>query len=234
MVLQGRCERGQKSYLNKKQIFIRKKRSSCDTDSSMDEIDWVTQLRSDGALRSRAERELHALLVRVCRSRITHLSGADRLGAARIDELSHTSANEAMLAIVSKLDTFEGRSRFTTWAYKFALFHASTTLRKEVWKHREVDLDSAPEPFNLEADPSDSVEHSALREAIEAGIRSALTPRQQRVLLSITVEDVPIDVVAERLGSTRNAVYKTLHDARKRLRRHLEDAGMLAPAESRR
>ena len=115
-------------------------------------------------------------------------------------------------------------SRFSTWAYKFALFEAAVKLRKRAWQGREIPLE--PQLWDRLASaqpgPDDQVELAGLLEAVRDGIANALTPHQRRVLLALAVDGVPIDVVADRLGSTRGALYKTLHDARRNLRSHLE------------
>ena len=127
-----------------------------------------------------------------------------------------------MLALLGKLHTYRGESRFTTWAYKFALYEAAAKTRKRAWKEREVrsipssGRRSPPLPYDGDA--------PELLRAIARGIEQRLTPHQREVLLALAVDGVPIDVLAERLDTTRGALYKTLHDARRNLRAHLEQA----------
>ena len=126
-----------------------------------------------------------------------------------------------------ELGTFEGRSRFTTWAYKFGVLHAGVAVRRQAWRHREVPLPDTLTLVDTAPTPAAVSEASQLARAVEAAIATELTPHQRRVVLALLVEQVPIDVLAERLGSTRNALYKTLHDARRRLRTALIESGHL-------
>lgn len=190
------------------------------------DYDWVGALSGRSGDRDEAIGRLREMMLRVSRFRLGQMGETARLGSQRADEI----ANDAVVAILDKLDTFEGRSRFTTWAYKFAILHATSTLRREVWRHREVDLDAVPEPTDSVDQPADRAEHAALRTAVRDGIERALTPHQKRVFLALTFQELPIDVVAERFGSTRNAIYKTLHDARKRLKADLNSQGFLEAA----
>ena len=133
-----------------------------------------------------------------------------------------------MVALLAKLPTFEGRSRFTTWAYKFAILQAAVEMRREAWRGREVALDEALERRDQHPSPEQYAEAGDLRRAVTAAIGQVLTPHQRRVAVALLVDEVPIDVLAERLGTSRNALYKTVHDARGQLRVHLAAAGYLA------
>jgi RNA polymerase sigma-70 factor (ECF subfamily) len=134
-----------------------------------------------------------------------------------------------MVAILSKLDDFRGQSKFTTWAYKFALYEAAAKIRKRAWQGRELPLEAeewpqVPDPGPA---PQGEVEMNDLLAAIREEIGTSLTPRQREVLVALALNEVPIDVLAERLGATRGALYKVLHDARKRLRAALAERGMI-------
>ena len=193
--------------------------------------EWVLDLDDDGSAGRAAQAELHALLLRAARHqvhRLRHLlPGA---GAADLDDLAHQAADDAMVDVLRRLGTFEGRSRFSTWAWKFALLHAGVGVRRQAWRHREVPLPDSLTVVDRGASPADVTEGAQLGQALEVAITEALTPHQRRVVLALLVEQVPIDVLADRVGSTRNALYKTLHDARRRLRAELVAAGYLDPA----
>ena len=135
--------------------------------------------------------------------------------------------------VLDKLDTFEGRSRFTTWAYKFAIYEAGVKTRRRAWQDREVAME--PDSWSLVRDagsrPDEVAEEKELLQALEDGIRLALTAHQRNVLVALAITGVPIDVLAERLGTTRGALYKTLHDARRKLRGHLSNQGLAVLAE---
>jgi RNA polymerase sigma-70 factor (ECF subfamily) len=192
--------------------------------------EWHLDLHGDGPRRDEAVAQLHALLLRAARFEVARRrSSLPQLGAAELDELAQEAAADAAVSVLRRLDDFRGESRFTTWAYKFALLEASVKVRRRAWRGRELTLDpDAWGQFEHPAPgPEATAERAALLAAVQEGIRTALTPRQRRVLVALAVDGVPIDVLAERLGSNRNALYKTLHDARRRLRRHLEDGDHL-------
>jgi len=189
---------------------------------------WLAALRATGPEHEDAVARLHALLLRAARFEVArrrptlaHLRGDD------LDDIANQAADDALMSVLRRLDDFRGASRFTTWAYKFALLEAAVKLRRRAWQGRELPLE--PESWTLFAssalEPHAELEQSALLAAIERSIQDDLTPHQRRVLVALAVNGVPIDVLAERLDTNRNALYKTLHDARRKLRRRLEEAG---------
>jgi RNA polymerase sigma-70 factor (ECF subfamily) len=133
-----------------------------------------------------------------------------------------------VVSVLARLDDYRGLSRFTTWAYKFAIFEAGVKLRRRAWQGRELPLE--PESWSLFASagqtPSGEVEQQELLAALQHAIAAVLTPHQRNVLVALALNGIPIDVLAERLGSNRNALYKTLHDARQKLRAHLAENGL--------
>jgi RNA polymerase sigma-70 factor (ECF subfamily) len=193
---------------------------------------WLASLRSDGPERELAIRRLHTLLLRAARfeaaRRRPTLAG---VGGRELDDLVLQAADDALVAVLSRLDSFRGASRFTTWAYKFAVYQTAVTLRRRAWRDREVQLE--PQSWALVADPgalpAQHAEAAELLAAVRHGI-AALTPHQRHVLVAVTLHEVPIDVLAQRLGTTRGALYKTLHDARRNLRGRLTAQGLLDAA----
>jgi RNA polymerase sigma-70 factor, ECF subfamily len=189
---------------------------------------WVEVLSAPGRDRDQALRRLHDLLLRAARHQIRRMRRLlDSVGAERTDEIANQAADEALVVLLAKLPTFEGRSRFTTWAYKFAILQVSTEVRRLAWRDREVPLDMAGLDANAGTSPEQLAEATDLAAATWFAIEQVLSPHQRSVTIALLVDDVPIDVLAERLGTTRNALYKTLHVARGRLRAYLEDAGYL-------
>jgi RNA polymerase sigma-70 factor (ECF subfamily) len=184
--------------------------------------DWLARLCATGSERDRAIAELHDLLLRAARFEVRR-----RAPAADADDLAHQSADDALVAVLAKLGDFRGASRFTTWAYKFALLEAGVRTRRRLWQERQVPIET--ERWELLADcsagPGEDAETAELLRAVRLAIEDELTPHQREVLVAITLNDVPIDVLTEQLDSTRGAVYKTLHDARQKLRRRLEGEG---------
>ncbi len=175
--------------------------------------EWLRSLRSVGAGRDAAVGRLHALLLRAARFEVAR---------------RRPMLDDALVSVLARLDSFRGASRFTTWAYKFALLEAAVKLRRRAWQGREVPLE--PESWSLFSgsglEPDEEAEQGELLAALQRGIEEALTKHQRRVLVALALNGVPIDVLAERLGTTRGALYKTLHDARRKLRRHLADLGL--------
>jgi RNA polymerase sigma-70 factor (ECF subfamily) len=193
---------------------------------------WLSALRSTGAQRERAVDELHALLLRAARFE-TGRRAAAALSRSDRDDVAMQAADDALMLVLGRLDTFEGRSRFTTWAYKFAVYEAGVKTRRRSWQDREVALEDASWSLMPESSsgPEAAAEERELLLALESGIATALTAHQRNVLVALAVTGVPIDVLADRLGTTRGALYKTLHDARRKLRGHLSNRGLAVLAE---
>ena len=196
---------------------------------------WIDRLRPQSPHRDAAIVALHAHLLKAARYEVArrrasfpHLRGDD------FDDLAQQSADDALVAVLGKLDDFRGDSRFTTWAYKFALFEAGTKIRRRAWQGREVPLE--PESWSRfaqgGASPHEDAETAELLLALQDAIRTQLSTHQREVLVAVTLNDVPIDVLAERLNTTRGALYKTVHDARHKLRRTLAARGLGAGADT--
>lgn len=192
------------------------------------DAEWVARLSATGHIRDAAVGHLHDLMLRAARHQVGRMPEAVGLGAARRDEVVHSAADEATVSVLSRLAVFEGRSRFTTWAYKFAILHAGVEVRRVAWRDREIDLSDLPEQRDgASPTPEAYAELRELGQAVRDGLASALTPHQRRIMLAVLVDGVPIDVLAERLGTNRGTLYKTLHDARQRLRAFLAEGGFL-------
>jgi RNA polymerase sigma-70 factor, ECF subfamily len=200
-----------------------------DVPAAADSQAWLDALRSEGAERDRATRLLHQLLLRAARFELGRRRAAmSHVRGEELDDIATQAADDALMAVLAKLDDYRGASRFTTWAYKFALLEAGVRLRRRAWQHREVVLE--PESWPAFADRSstaqEEVERSETLDALRLAVHSALTPHQREVFVALALNEVPIDVLAERLGTSRGALYKTLHDARRKLRAELAAAGL--------
>jgi RNA polymerase sigma-70 factor (ECF subfamily) len=191
--------------------------------------EWLRSLRARGPTRDEAVARLHALLLRGARFEVArrrpalpHVRGDD------LNDIALEAADDALVSVLARLDSFRGASRFTTWAYKFALLEAAVKLRKRAWQGREIPVE--PETWSLFSsaglEPDAELEQTELLATVQRGINEVLTPHQRRVLVALALNGVPIDVLAERLNSTRGALYKTLHDARRKLRKHLQKCGL--------
>jgi RNA polymerase sigma-70 factor (ECF subfamily) len=191
--------------------------------------EWLRCLRAEGATKDDAVTRLHALLVRAARFEVARRRPTlPDLRGDELEDIATEAADDALMSVLRRLDDFRGASRFTTWVYKFALFEAAVKLRKRSWQGREVPLE--PESWNIFSsaglEPDAELEQSELLVTVQRAIAEVLTPHQRRVLVALAVNGVPIDVLAERLSTTRGALYKTLHDARRKLRTHLRECGL--------
>ena len=198
---------------------------------------WLADLRAEGVRRERCLADLHALLLRAARHetnrRRAALGGAG--GPPELDDIAHQAAGDALVAIVAKLDSYRGASRFTTWAYKFVWFEVSNKLRGHLWSDQRAELAEADWerlPDRLAREPDRRAEVRAQLDVLRRAVEEVLTPHQREVFVAVALNEVPIDALAARLDSTRGAVYKTLFDARRKLRAELERAGFpLDPPE---
>jgi RNA polymerase sigma-70 factor, ECF subfamily len=196
-------------------------------DALADSSAWISALR-DPVERDRAIARLHELLLRAARFEVSRRRAAlAHVRGEELDDLALQAADDALVAVLGKLDDYRGASRFTTWAYKFALLEAGVRLRRRAWQDREVVLE--PEIWPLMADagqgPEGRAEANELMLAVTDSIDSCLTEHQREVLVALALNGVPLDVLTERLNTTRGALYKTLHDARRKLRAELATRG---------
>ena len=193
--------------------------------------EWLAALRQTGPLYDEALVDLRALLVRGLGYALSNRSNVD-------DAILEDFAQDALLKILDGLDSFRGESRFTTWAQKIAVRVAYTEMRRHRW--RDVSLDeitSAPDNDfvpSFMADPSVGPEKQTIQRSVLDAMRRVideeLTDRQREALIAVRVNGMPLEEVARRMGSNRNALYKLLHDARQRLKQRLLAEG-LSPDE---
>jgi RNA polymerase sigma-70 factor (ECF subfamily) len=190
--------------------------------------EWVRDLQGNGGPHEEAIGRLHALLLRVARGEASRRRASlPSRAIEEVDDLCVQAASDALMAVLAKLDTYRGTARFTTWACKFAIYETSTRLRRHAWRQRKVELDHAIWDRLPDTAPPvlRQIENEQLMSALRRAVAEQLTERQRLVFESVTVNDVPIDVLAERLGTSRGAIYKLLHDARRKLRRALIEKG---------
>jgi RNA polymerase sigma-70 factor, ECF subfamily len=174
--------------------------------------EWITALHGPPAVREPALADLHALLLRAARFELNRRD----VPRAELEDMAAQAADDAMVALLGKLDTFRGASRFTTWAYKFALLEAGVKARRRAWRDREVPLEDTVTDRGPSA--HEVLEDAETLRAVRDAMDTVLTKHQRQVFVALALNGVPIDVLAERLDTTRGALYKTLHDARRKLR----------------
>jgi RNA polymerase sigma-70 factor (ECF subfamily) len=184
-----------------------------------------------GEPRDSALAELHAILQKVLPRALANWLPSD---SSRFDSFLEDTIQETLLRALDKLDSFEGRSQFTTWVYKIAIRIALNELRHRRWKEVSLDgLESSDDPNEIPSErfASDDPRPEAIAERkdatalVEKILAEELTPRQLAVLTAIGVKGVPMDEVAKRMGTNRNALYKMMHDARLRLKHRLQREG---------
>lgn len=201
-----------------------------------DSAEWVRALAGTGPDRDDALARLHKLLLRVAR-REARRRARLYLAGRELDDVAHQAASDALMSITARLGDFLGQSRFTTWACKFVIFEVSTKVGRHFWRQAAVamdaeDWDRLPDRFGLE--PDRVSEWKELIAALHRAVDTVLSDRQRQVFIAIVLNGVPADAVAVELGSNRNAIYKTLFDARQKLRADLVTNGYLGHDTSRR
>ena len=193
-----------------------------------DSRQWVERLRAGHPRYEPTVARLHEVLQRVATHELSRRRRQLRsISGPEFDDLAQQAADDALVNVLERLDEFRGLSRFTTWAYKFAVFEVSAKASRHAWLRQPPDVeeivwDQLPDP--MASRPEDRVERRAQLDALSHAI-SELTAHQREVFVAVALNDVPIDVVALRLGSNRNAVYKNLFDARHRLQATMAAAG---------
>ena len=195
-----------------------------------DSAKWLRVLAATGPQREEALTRLHALLLRIARAEVARRGPRLRLTGPELDDLAYQAAADALIAITSKLGQFRGESRFTTWAYKFVIFEVSTKIGRHFWRHPSVPFDAEdwerlPDRFGF--DPAQEAEWRDLLAALHRAVAEKLTARQRRVFVAIVLNNVPLDTLVIEMASNRNAIYKALFDARRKLRAALVANGYI-------
>ncbi len=198
--------------------------------------EWLRLLGTSGAARDQAIGQLHDLLVRIARAELRRRNADVRVTGPEIDDLAFQAAADALVAVLAKIDKFRGESKFTTWAYSFVMFEVSSKLGRHFWRHHNAQVtgsldadgwDRLPDRFGL--DPAREAEWRDLAAELRRAVRDDLTSRQREVFVAIVVDGIPLEALAVKLDTNRNALYKTLFDARRKLRVTLAAHGYLTP-----
>jgi RNA polymerase sigma-70 factor (ECF subfamily) len=189
---------------------------------------WLRMLTGTGPAQEAALARLHEMLVRIARGEVGRRAPRLRLAGPELDDLAYQAAADALIAITGKLGQFRGESRFTTWAYKFVIFEVSAKIGRHFWRDPGVRLDAEdwdrlPDRFGF--DPAQEAEWRDLLAALRRAVDEELTARQRRIFVALVLNGVPLDALVIELASNRNAIYKTLFDARRKLRAALAANG---------
>jgi RNA polymerase sigma-70 factor, ECF subfamily len=196
-------------------------------------VDWQMDLNASGGCREGTLRRLHAFLLRAAyRELRRQLVTRPNLAGVELDDLAHQVADDALMAIIGKIDDFRGESRFTTWAYSFVVLEVSATLRRHFWCQPTVAAPMNAEECDTLADdhgvgPAEYAERRGLIAALQDALDTQLSRRQREVFVAVVVDGVPVDTLGARLGANRNAIHQTMFDARRKLRLALRADGYL-------
>jgi RNA polymerase sigma-70 factor, ECF subfamily len=203
-----------------------------DPDSAM----WVQGLGVSGPSHEKTVARLHELLLRVARAEVRRRSGQWSVSGPELDDLAHQAATDALVAVMAKVSQFRGESRFTTWACKFAIFEVSSKIGRHFWQRPTVSMDAEdwdrlPDRFGM--DPARVAEWGDVVAALHRAVDDELSDLQRRIFVAIVLNGTPLDALVIELGSSRNAIYKALFDARRKLRASLVTHGYLDDDASR-
>jgi len=198
---------------------------------------WLRRLASDdGPERATAERELHATLVRIGLAEVRRRSASTPVTGPELDDIAHQAAGDAMLAILAKLADFRGESRFLTWAYKFVILEVSSKLGRHYWRDPPAVLDAEQWerlPDRLGVAPEQHAAAAGLLAEVRRVVNDQLTAHQRRIFVAIVVDGIPLDALSARLGLPRNAIYKVIFDARRKIRGELVAKGYIDEPQTR-
>jgi len=196
-----------------------------------DNAEWLSDLASSGEAQDTALADLRATLLSGLRRGLTAWLEP---GSPQLEALAEEASQEALLRILDRLESFEGRSRFTTWAYKVAIRIALTDLRRKQWQ--DVSLDQMLEGptdqrreatlIDPEGGPETTFEQREMLDRIGRILREELTERQFAMMEAVALRGVPMEALAQKMGMERNALYKMMHDARLKLKRRLAREGL--------
>jgi RNA polymerase sigma-70 factor, ECF subfamily len=193
--------------------------------------EWLRVLGGGGPEQEAAQARLHGLLLRIAQREVQRRGPRLRITGPELEDLAYQAAADALMAITAKLGQFRGESRFTTWAYRFVILEVSDKVGRHFWRRPDVpldveDWDRLPDRFGFE--PAQESEWRDLLAALHRAVDTELSPRQREAFVAIVLNGVPLDALAVRLGSNRNAIYKMMFDARRKLRAALVANGYLA------
>jgi RNA polymerase sigma-70 factor (ECF subfamily) len=201
----------------------------------VESAEWLQRLSGDDrARRLDAERELHDRLLRIALSEVGRRSASTPVSGRELTDVANQAADDAMLAILAKLGSFRGESRFTTWAYRFVILEVSSKLGRHYWRNPPAALDAEQWdrlPDRLGIDPQEHAESAALLAEVRRVVDEELTAHQRRIFVAIVIDGIPLDALTAKLGLRRNAVYKVVFDARRKIRQTLVAKGYMEEPE---
>jgi RNA polymerase sigma-70 factor (ECF subfamily) len=196
--------------------------------------DWRAELASAGVRRERVLRRLHTFLLGAAYTELgRQLVSELRLTGVEFDDLAHQAADDALMAVLAKLDEFRGESLFTTWAYAFVVREVATRLRRHSWLRSPLpaqmdDAEWGALPDRIGSGPAESAVRRGLATAVRHAVDTELSSRQRQVFDAVVVDGVAPDTLSAQLGTNRNAVHQTMFVVRRKIRRALQVEGYLS------
>ncbi len=193
--------------------------------------EWIADLRAGGDRQALALEDLRAILLRGLPYAI---AGRIAPNSPEAEALTEEIVQETLMRVLDYLETFEGRSQFTTWAHKIAVRAALTELRHRRWGEVPLpemgtndDMDASYRELpDIQAGPEEQVDRRDMLKRVNRIIMEELTEKQRKALMAVGIGGYPLEEAARRLGMNRNALYKLMHDARMRLKKRLEKEGL--------
>ncbi len=193
--------------------------------------EWLASLRGGGPSREQALVDLGEVIQAGLPHALSKWLSSDD---PRFGPLAEEVTQETILRVLARLDSFEGRSQFTTWVYTIAVRVALTELRRARWK--EVSLEDVLQPKDDDGEAQELsagnpgvesvIERKEMMKTLRKVMEKELTEKQRMALMAVTLGEMPLEEVARRMGTERNTLYKLLHDARLKLKRQLEKSGL--------
>jgi RNA polymerase sigma factor (sigma-70 family) len=211
-------------------LVLKKEVAVDDPEIDRENYRWVQALAAVGPRREAACSELYPLLLRIGRAEARRRAPLLQLDGPELEDIARQAAADALMAICERLDRFRGEARFTTWASKFVIFNVATKMNRHFWRRHEVPYDQedwSRLASRFDPSPEDQAQVREFAAAVSSAVDESLSDRQRLVFVATVLNGMPIDVLANELGSTHNALYKVLFDARKKLRAALVAGGYL-------
>lgn len=199
----------------------------------MDSPSWIAALTDVGVTRNAALACLHEMLLKVAIHEAYRRGPMFRIGGPELNDVAHQAADDAMIALLGKLDTFRGESRFSTWAYRFVVLEVANKLGRHFWLRPSVPLDADDWerlPARFGSDPLAQTQQQELIGAVKRAIDNALTDHQRWFFIAVVVKGIPMDAMVSQSGLKRGTIYKAVFDARRKIRAYLIAHGHLDEA----
>ena len=197
--------------------------------------DWLRDLNASGVTAEYALQDLRDFILRGIMGYLRTRSDLNRMEVRDLEQLAEDTAQDALLKIRDKTDTFQRRSKFTTWATKIAINHLISELRRQRWRDISLNeiLDNGTSveeiialPPGDDNNPAVATERQLIWQKVARVLQEELTDRQRKAITLTQLNGVPIQEAARLLETNPNNLYKLIHDARLKIKRILLSQGL--------